>query len=143
MKKIVLLFAVLIFLTACGGSEKTPSNVYIKGTQYSTDMTKLILYSLEVTNEDLEPLRHMTKLQKLNIAENYISNISVLSELKDLDMIRMNGNNISNISALYELTNLREIWLFDNPISDERIEELRAALPDCLIVNEPVEQGER
>lgn len=146
MKKLIALLLILVVAvlpTACDSSEKIPDIIYIKGTPYSTTMTKLSLHSLKITNEDLEPLRYMTNLEKLNIGDNAIDDISVLSELTNLDMLRMHQNNVSNLSALSGLTNLRELWLFDNPVSEEQIAELQAALPDCVIVNVPVRRGER
>lgn len=52
---------------------KNPDTITIKGQEYSTKLTKLTLNQANLTDEDLEPLKYMTKLKQLNIVPgNYI-----------------------------------------------------------------------
>ena len=58
-------------------------------------------------------LKNLTHLKELNIAYNYISDFSVLYEMKNLGYLFVKGENIT----------------------DEQLEELRKNLPECEISN--------
>ena len=40
---------------------------------------------------------------------------------------------MSDLSPLAELNNLEALWLFGTQVSDEQLQELRQALPNCTI----------
>jgi Leucine-rich repeat (LRR) protein len=50
-----------------------------------------------------------------------------------LKSLRLWNNKITDISVLKGLTNLRWLDLSGNPLTEEQIAELQAALPDCTI----------
>lgn len=66
---------------------------------------------------DLAPLAGLN-LDTLDLGDNWISNISPLSDLTNLTDLALDENRISEISPLSELTNLRYLWLEFNQISD-------------------------
>ena len=67
---------------------------------------------------DISALSELKNLTQLWLSSNNISDISASSELKNLDRLNLYNNNISDISALSGLTNLHTLWLQDNNISD-------------------------
>lgn len=54
-------------LTGIKQVAKNPDTITIKGQEYSTKLTKLTLNQADLTDEDLEPLKYMTKLKSLSI----------------------------------------------------------------------------
>jgi hypothetical protein len=95
-----------------------PDFITIKDERYSTDLTEISLKQEQLTDTDIEPLRHMTNLTELSLYDNQISDISALSGLTNLTKLDLRANQISDISALFGLTNLNSLDLHDNPISD-------------------------
>ena len=59
--------------------------------------------------------------------------MSALSTLTSLESLDLSDNKITDVSALHSLTNLKQLWLGGNNLSDDQIDALRAALPDCYI----------
>jgi Leucine-rich repeat (LRR) protein len=98
--------------------------ITVKGKQYITGLTELFWEEMELTDADIEALRHMTNLQHLELAGNNISDISalaVLAGLMYLDLGRLPfapSNSIGDISSLANLTELTKLWLEGNNISD-------------------------
>jgi hypothetical protein len=92
--------------------------ITIKGEQYSTSLTGLDLSRLDLTDADIEPLRYMTNLTRLELANNQISNVSPLKGLTNLTYLGLGNNQISDISPLKGLTNLMGLSLSGNQISD-------------------------
>ena len=113
--------------------------ITIQGKQYSTSLTELNLSTMALSNEDIEPLKHMTKLTKLILSHNKISDINALTgltklrwlslddnSLSDLSGLRglylcdllLRGNQISDINPLSEMTSLQSLYLSNNQISD-------------------------
>ena len=99
-------------------TENSKGLITIKGKQYSTGLTELILSNLELTDSDIKELSKMTNLTYLNLEDNQISDISVLSGLTNLTYLYLDYNQISNISALSGLKNLTYLRLDGNQISD-------------------------
>jgi hypothetical protein len=92
--------------------------ITIKGEQYSTTLTELVLFGKGLTNADIEPLRYMTNLTYLDLGTNQISDISPLKGLTNLMELSLMQNQISDISPLRGLTNLTNLSLPLNQISD-------------------------
>jgi len=125
----------------------------IRALSRLTTLTWLNLFNNSITN--IHALRGLTELQTLFISENEIkditalgrltnlnllaaygcsiSDISVLSNLTKLETLYLNDNLISDITALKELTNLKTLWLDGNPLTQQQINELKEALPNCDI----------
>jgi Leucine-rich repeat (LRR) protein len=123
----------IVIDTGKGYTPEKVEYITIKGERYSTSITTLDLSESELTNADIEPLRHMTNLTKLDLYENKNRFVSPLSGLTNLKELYLNSNQISDIGSLSGLPNLTNLWLDGNPLTDAQIAELRAALPDCEI----------
>ncbi len=54
-------------------------------------------------------------------------------KLKKLEKLRLDNTQVSDLSPLAELKNLRSFYLFDTQVSDEQLQELRQALPNCTV----------
>jgi internalin A len=72
----------------------------------------------DVKAKSLAPMKNMTKLQKLDCANNHIRTVKPLENLTDLRELYINNNSIRNIAALSGLTRLTELILGGNPITD-------------------------
>jgi hypothetical protein len=92
--------------------------ITIKGKQYSTSLTDFELGWLEITNADIEMLKHMTNLTYLDLRYNQISDLNSLAGLTNLTELLLFGNQITDISPLTKLTNLTILLAEDNQISD-------------------------
>ena len=49
-------------------------------------------------------------------------------------VLDLSGNHIELLQPLNQLTGLKKLYLTGNPLSEDQLEALRAALPDCEIV---------
>jgi Leucine-rich repeat (LRR) protein len=50
-----------------------------------------------------------------------------------LEELTISGNQVTNVEILKNFKNLTRLDIFGNQISDNQIEELKNALPNCLI----------
>ena len=60
--------------------------------------------------------------------------MSPLAALSNLETLDLRSNQISSVYPLKRLTNLKKLDLTGNPLTEEQVEELRQALPDCEIL---------
>ena len=96
-----------------------PNYITIRGVRYfNSTTTGLSLEGMGLTNEEIEPLRHMTNLQHLSLGENQISDLTPIMGLTNLTTLRLHDNSISDLTPLSELANLTMLSLGGNPISD-------------------------
>ncbi|MCL2049116.1 MAG: leucine-rich repeat domain-containing protein [Defluviitaleaceae bacterium] len=94
-----------------------PEYINIRGQQYSTDLTKLVL-PLDLTDEEIQPLQYMVNLRVLDLHSNQITDITPLANLTGLVDLTLADNQLSDISALASLTNLVRLDLSGNQLSD-------------------------
>lgn len=108
--------------------------IVIKGNKYSTKLSELDLSGIYLTNEDIKDLSKMTNLKSLKLGgyEDFaegsndlieskctpISDISVLSNLKNLTRLDLSWNEISDLTPLKKLTKLTYLNLSNNQIKD-------------------------
>ena len=92
--------------------------IIVGDEEYRTDLIRLNLVGLNLTDADIEPLRHMRNLSELYLAHNQISDVGALRGLTTLTRLYLDDNIISDISALGSLTNLTHLWLGDNDIGN-------------------------
>lgn len=72
-----------------------------------------------MTSKDIEVLKYCRKLQALDLGHQAITDISVIGEyLKDLRILILADNRISDITPIKELKHLHYLELFINPIKD-------------------------
>ena len=87
--------------------------------------------------ENIYPFQYMSApLRELRIANNNISDGTALMYLNSLELLDISGNRLSSVSPIMQISTLKWVKLTGNPLSDEQIAELRAALPDCQIIFE-------
>ena len=118
--------------------------------KYCEDLIALDLGHMRYT--DLSFLENMPKLQYLILVEAKFTDITPIGTLKDLVYLEIFMNTIDDLSPLLSCTNLKHLnigytkgfdtsvlkqftglerlWFPGNTMSDEEIEELKAALPD-------------
>jgi len=101
-----------------GATEPKPTSIKIKGVEYSTELTELYLNGMELTDSDIEPLKHMTDLVLLVLGENKINYIGALSDLTKLTVLDLSDNPIKDIDPLKNLTSLVRLGLNNNQIGD-------------------------
>jgi len=93
----------------------------------------ICLYMWDNLISDISPLQDLTNLTTLGLDMNQISDISPLQSLTNLTALDLRNNKISDISPLMGLKKLETLSLEGNPITLEQIQELEAALPNCII----------
>lgn len=71
----------------------------------------------------LQNLRGLNHLRALNLQYCAITEISALplDDLKSLEKINLSNSKISDLTGIEKLTNLRELWLYENDIDDSQL----------------------
>lgn len=88
----------------------------IENLKYMTKVSEIILSDNALT--DLSPVSELKQLEKLTFHNNKVKDISFLKSMRRLTVIGAGNNGISDISAFSEMGGLKEIWICDNNISD-------------------------
>ncbi len=88
----------------------------LTGLEYAENIRWLNLLDNQIS--DISVLSGLTNLQYLFLTENQISDISPLSRLTNLETLGLDGNQISDTRPLSALTNLRYVGLSANQIDD-------------------------
>ena len=84
--------------------------------RYCTDLVALDLGHNQIN--DISLITNLKKLQILILTDNDIVDISPLAELKNLEFLEINMNEIENLDALSELDNLKYAHFHWNNITD-------------------------
>jgi hypothetical protein len=92
--------------------------IVVGGQEFETTANTLYLDSMELTNEDIEPLQYMKDLKYLYISDNNITNLDAISGLTSLETLDASYNDIYDVVALSNLTNLTSLYLDHTQISD-------------------------
>ena len=92
--------------------------IIINGERYSTSLDSLCFIGLGLSDEDIEPLQYMKKLDYLFLCGNEVSDLTPLAELTRLTCLRLDNNQISDLSPLSGLAKLEYLFLENNQISD-------------------------
>ena len=82
------------------------------GLENAVNLEKLDLNENEIS--DLSPIAKLNKLTKLSLIRNRISDLHPLSELTNLEYLDLYANKIEDISPLAKLTNLKHLDLHNN-----------------------------
>ena len=90
----------------------------IEELKYCTDLMALDLGHNYLTNEDLEVFRYLPHLQVLILADNKLTDISALSQLKELQYVELFMNRIPDMSPLVGLPNLTDINIANTHLTD-------------------------
>lgn len=95
-----------------------PQEVKIGGEMYSVELTQLDLSDRELTNAQIANLRHMKKLTRLDLKNNYLTDLSCLSGLTGLKEIWFDNNSVTDIGFMKDMNSLTTISAENNMISD-------------------------
>lgn len=127
-KKSTGLFSVLSAITKSFG-EKQKRNyeareahrefmVKIGGEMYSTETVSLDLSGKELTNAQIANLHHLKKLVHLNLNDNYITDLSCLEGLTEIESIHFNNMNIDDLSFMRSMPRLKHVSAENTSVSD-------------------------
>ena len=100
-----------------------------------------ILYTLdqkiELNNQinDISLLSNLINLENLNLNFNKISDVSVLSNLKKLKSLGLYSNQITNVDSLSNLDDLEWLILSKNPLNQTQVDELQRKLPEGIKID--------
>lgn len=121
---------------------KTELNLSKKGLR-SGDLKDLgrmqELRSLKLSDNavtSLDFLRPLTKLESLDLSKNDITDLSPLSSLTELYSLHLDDNGIESYEPLYKLKKLASLTISGMEISEKTLNELKKALPGCVIYSE-------
>ncbi|MGN0637870.1 MAG: leucine-rich repeat domain-containing protein [Huintestinicola sp.] len=117
-KKVLIAVIAAVSSAAAFFIPDAPTEVKIGGEMFSLDSTELYLQNRELTNSQISNLRHMKKLKSLDLSNNFITDMSCLDGLTELECICFDNNNISDISFMRSMTHLKHISGNNNSISD-------------------------
>ena len=106
-------------------------SIELGGKSFPADSETVEATDLGLT--DISRASGFTNVKHMDLSKNQISSVSALSTLTSLESLDLSDNKITDVSALHSLTNLKQLWLGGNNLSDDQIDALRAALPDCYI----------
>ena len=97
---------------------------YLAGLLHCVSLSTLYLGLNQIS--DISPLANLTNLTDLDLGSNQISDISPLANLSSLIWLGLHHNQIGDISPLFDNAGLDdgdEVWLGENPLSEESIDE--------------------
>jgi internalin A len=94
----------------------------LDGAQFCIHAKTIDLSDNHIT--DLTPLIGLDLLEELNISDNKIGYIDVLSYLKNLKRVYLSNNSFEDLSPLFELEKLEYADLSGNKIGKEQINKL-------------------
>lgn len=92
-----------------------------------------VSYAPVVTTIELGGKTFKSDVTELDLSGCGISDISALSHCTELKVLDLSDNPISDASALYGLSSLRELYVSGTLLTPDRIAELEAKLPDCVV----------
>ena len=101
--------------------------------EYLTELRVLILADNKIT--DLSPLANLKHLHYLEFFVNRVTDLSPLAECRELVDLNISYNyGIYDITPLLDLPLLERLWLESCPISDAKVDILREKYPNSKIV---------
>ena len=92
--------------------------VKIAGEMLPIDLTELDLSDRQLTNAQIQNLRHLKKLEKLDLKNNFITDLSCLSGLTELKNICFNNNNVQDIEFARDMISLQHISGENSGVTD-------------------------
>ena len=81
----------------------------------------------------LQDSRSRETLKTLDLSYNRIQDISALAAMTALEELDLRGNDISSLRPLMHLSSLKILRLTGNPLTEEQLQALRDALPNCTV----------
>ena len=117
----IFLGAAAAIAAAVFAFKETPDEAHrvkIGGEFFPTDSTRLDLSNRELTNQQIFNLSHLKNLEYLNLSGNYITDLSCLDGLSEMDSLFFSNNNVSDISFAASMPKLRQFVAENCGISD-------------------------
>lgn len=103
-------------------------------------LKRLIVIDSRVPVTDISVLAQLPELEYVELFMQDITDISALANHEKLLDLNLCHNNITDLSPLYSCTSLERLWISYNPnLTQEEIDKLQAALPNCVIETESYE----
>ncbi|MGN0695471.1 MAG: protein kinase [Oscillospiraceae bacterium] len=98
----------------------SPDDIEVKigGEMYPISTTRIEMQNRELTNAQIANLKHLKDLQYLNLTDNYITDLSCLDGLTNIEYLYFNNNNVSDISFARSMNKLKKISGENNSVSD-------------------------
>lgn len=93
-------------------------SVKVGGEFYSVELETLELSDRELTNAQIANLRHFKKLKYLDLDNNYITDLSCLKGLENMESLHFSNNNVSDLGFVKDMKKIRKISAENNSISD-------------------------
>ena len=118
---------------------KKLQRIDLEGTEVS-DLSPLAgmenleeLYLDRTEASDLSPLAGLKNLRALTLWNTQVSDLSPLAELKNLEELYLDRTEVSDLSPLAGMEYLERLFLEGTKVSEEQIDKLKLALPNCKI----------
>lgn len=93
-----------------------PNNISnLEGIQYIKNLKRIVLDS-EGDLDNISLLSNLKELQSITIENKKISDISSLASLKKIQVLSLDGNNIDNLNVIKNLTSLKVLRIANNKI---------------------------
>ncbi len=100
-----------------------------------TQMKELRCIALSFTRvRDISPLAELPNVDEIYLEGTDVEDLSPLRNLSKLEMLWLDSTPVMDLSPLHGLQNLKWLKLRDTQLTEQEVERLRAALPDCKIV---------
>jgi len=98
------------------------------------ELAELIRVSIQNTSvSDLTPLKSLKKIEFLYLGFTQVEDLTPLQSLENLKWLNIEYTKVDDITPLKSLTNLRSLYLKGNNFTEDQIQELKEALPNCTI----------
>ena len=146
-----------------GDDENEGDKIVIGGKTIDPDVKSLLLADKGLTDSDIAPLAQLTELESLSISGNSVIDISPLSGLTKLNVLQISDNKVKDLSPISGLSGLKTLYLDNNPVTDfsplyklgalrtlsmkgvaiteEQLDQLQEALPECSIFTDIEDDG--
>lgn len=126
--------AVVMIAAAVGVLFGTSRDIEVKigGMMYPLSTTRIVMQNMELTNAQIANLRHMKKLQYLDLSDNYITDLSCLDGLTELEYLLFDNNNVSDIEFARSMNKLKKISGENNSVSDISVLEGKKDLEEVF-----------
>lgn len=99
-------------------SKSTVQRVKVAGEMMPIDLEELDLSDRKLTNAQIQNLRHFRRLRKLNLNNNFLTDLSCLSGLTELRDISFNYNSVNDIEFARNMDKLERISGENSEVSD-------------------------
>ena len=114
----------------------------ITDISFIKSMPKLRFLIVAMTGIDnIEAVASCPELEYLEVFQNFLNDWTPLLSLKKLTHLNVSTNFVKNGSEksypdykiLLKMPQLQRLWIIRDGFTDEQIEEIKAALPDCVV----------